>query len=311
MGSHIDSVPEGGKYDGCVGSLGAIEVVQTLVERGIRTRHPIEILIFQNEEGGLVGSRPVNGELGEAELKVTNASGRSRREGIAFIGGDPDALATARRKAGAFAAYLELHIEQGGILDEKNLDIGVVEGIVGIGWWRVTVEGDANHAGTTPMNRRKDALVAAARFVDAATGTLETRAAGHDRRQLRVERTRPTSSRVGADARDPQPRSDEDAALRRRASVSRASRPKPTRFNLQPIDHHDPSLADDNVRHVIDATARTLGLATLSMPSKTKHDAQSIARLAPMGMIFIPARAATVTGDGYWHPRSPMGGTCY
>ena len=301
MGSHIDSVPEGGKYDGCLGSLGAIEVVQTLAESGVRTRHPIEVLIFQNEEGGLVGSRAVNGELGEAELGVTNASGRTRREGIAFIGGDPAALATARRKVGDFAAYLELHIEQGGILDEKHLDIGVVEGIVGIGWWRVTVEGDANHAGTTPMNQRKDALVAAARFVDAVyrhaleTPGRQVMTVG----QLRVEPNAPNviPGRVELTL---EIRDLERAKIARlfddaRALAERLGSETGTRFGLQPIDHHDPALADDGVRRTIDSAARALGLATHSMPSGAGHDAQSIARLAPMGMIFIPSAA------GYSH----------
>jgi N-carbamoyl-L-amino-acid hydrolase len=295
IGSHVDSVPEGGKYDGCVGSLGAIEVAQTLVERGIRTRHPIEVFIFQNEEGGLVGSRAVNGELGEAELKVTNASGRPRREGMAFIGGDPDALATARRKPGDFAAYLELHIEQGGILDEKRLDIGVIEGIVGIAWWRVTVDGDANHAGTTPMNRRKDALVAAARFVDAVhrhaieTPGRQVMTIG----QLRVE---PNAANVipGRVELTLEIRDLERAKIARlfddaRALAERLGSETGARFSFQPIDHHDPALADEGVRSVIDAAARALGLSTHSMPSGAGHDAQSMGRLAPMGMIFIPS----------------------
>jgi N-carbamoyl-L-amino-acid hydrolase len=295
MGSHIDSVPEGGKYDGCVGSLAAIEVVQTLGERGIRSRHPIEVLIFQNEEAGLVGSRAVNGELGEAELKVTNASGRTRSEGIAFIGGDPGALASARRKPGDFAAYLELHIEQGGILDEKRLDIGIVEGIVGIGWWRVTVEGDANHAGTTPMTRRKDALVAAARFVDAVhrhaleTPGRQVMTVG----QLRVEpgaaNVIPGRVELTLEIRD----LDRAKILKlfddARAIGERLGAETGTRFGFQRIDGHDPALADEGVRRAIDTAARGLGLSALSMPSGAGHDAQSIARLAPMGMIFIPS----------------------
>jgi N-carbamoyl-L-amino-acid hydrolase len=295
MGSHVDSVPEGGKYDGCVGSLSAIEVVQTLGERGIRTRHPIEVLIFQNEESGLVGSRAVNGELGEAELTVTNTSGRTRSEGIAFIGGDPARLATARRKPGEFAAYLELHIEQGGILDEKRLDVGIVEGIVGIGWWRVTVEGDANHAGTTPMNRRKDALVAAARFVDAVhrhaleTPGRQVMTVG----QLRVEPGAPNvvPGRVELTL---EIRELDRAKIARlfadaRALGERIGSETGTRFTFQWIDGHDPALADEGVRRVIDGAARGLNLSTLSMPSGAGHDAQSMARLAPMGMIFIPS----------------------
>src|SRR5438132_6049837 len=167
FGSHIDSVPEGGNFDGDVGSLGAIEVAQTLAEKNIVTQHPLEVVIFQNEEGGLIGSRAMDGELTERELDLVSRSGKTIREGIKFIGGDPTKLSTVKRAKGSIAAYLELHVEQGGILEKEKIDIGVVEGIVGINWWDVTFEGFANHAGTTPMNQRQDALLAAAKFIEA------------------------------------------------------------------------------------------------------------------------------------------------
>src|SRR5881394_2599921 len=167
FGSHIDSVPEGGNYDGDVGSLGAIEVAQTLAENNVMLRHPIEVIIFQNEEGGLIGSEAVIGALTERELELVNKSGKTVRDGIKFIGGDLSKLATVKREKGSIAAYLELHIEQGGTLEAERVDIGVVEGIVGINWWDVTIEGFANHAGTTAMNNRQDALLAAAKFIEA------------------------------------------------------------------------------------------------------------------------------------------------
>src|SRR5205814_9042926 len=123
--------------------------------------------IFQNEEGGLIGSEAVVGQLSEKELELVNKSGKPVREGIKFIGGDVSKLATVKREKGSIAAYLELHIEQGGILEAEKIDIGVVEGIVGINWWDVTIEGFANHAGTTAMNNRQDALLAAAKFIEA------------------------------------------------------------------------------------------------------------------------------------------------
>src|SRR5215204_4308746 len=167
IGSHVDSVPEGGNYDGVVGSMGAIEVAHTLAENHVTMRHPLEVVIFQNEEGGLIGSRAMDGELTEKELDLVSRSGKPIREGIKFIGGDPLRLAEMRRKKGDIAAYLELHIEQGGILDSEKIKIGVVEGIVGINWWDVMIEGFANHAGTTAMNNRQDALLAAAKFIQA------------------------------------------------------------------------------------------------------------------------------------------------
>jgi N-carbamoyl-L-amino-acid hydrolase len=167
IGSHVDSVPQGGNYDGVVGSLGAIEVAQILAESHLTLRHPLEVLIFQNEEGGLQGSRAISGELREEDLDLATRSGKTLREGITFIGGDPTQLSAVRRKPGHIFANLEVHIEQRGSLATEKIDIGVVEGIVGNRRWDVTIEGFANHAGTTPMNQRRDALLAAAKFIEA------------------------------------------------------------------------------------------------------------------------------------------------
>ncbi len=141
MGSHIDSVPEGGNYDGDVGSLSAIEVAQTLSENKLTTRHPLEVIIFADEEGGTIGSHALSADITDKQLNLVSNSGKTIRDGIKFIGGDPDKLASIRRKRGGIAAYLELHIEQGGILDTEKINIGVVEGIVGITQWEVKIEG--------------------------------------------------------------------------------------------------------------------------------------------------------------------------
>jgi beta-ureidopropionase / N-carbamoyl-L-amino-acid hydrolase len=167
IGSHVDSVPQGGNFDGVVGSLGAIEVAQTLAENHLTLRHPLEVLIFQNEEGGLKGSRAISGELREEELSQATRSGKTLRDGMVFSGGDPAHIADVHRKKGDIFAYLELHIQQGGSLAAEKIDIGVVEGIVGNRRWDVTIEGKANHAGTTPMNKRQDAMLAAAKFIEA------------------------------------------------------------------------------------------------------------------------------------------------
>ncbi|MEK7833182.1 MAG: Zn-dependent hydrolase, partial [Acidobacteriota bacterium] len=167
IGSHIDSVPQGGSYDGQVGSMGAIEVAETLAENNVKLRHPLEVVIFQNEEGGTIGSHAIAKGLTERELNLVTNSKKTIREGIKFIGGDPDKLASVVRKKGDIAAYVELHIEQGGILHQEKINIGVVEGIVSVNWWDVQIEGFANHAGTTPMNGRRDALLAAAKYIEA------------------------------------------------------------------------------------------------------------------------------------------------
>ena len=165
LGSHIDTVPLAGAYDGVLGVMAAIECVQVLGEHGFRARHPLEVIVFANEEGGLTGSRALAGRLNVDALEESSRSGLSIRQGIAALGGNADRISRAILRPGEVKAYLELHIEQGGSLESEGIDIGIVEGFVGIRWWDVTVTGVANHAGTTPMNARQDALLAAAKLV--------------------------------------------------------------------------------------------------------------------------------------------------
>ena len=162
FGSHIDSVPGGGNYDGDVGSIGAIEVAQVLHENGILTRHPLEVVVFSDEESSFLGSRAMVGDTRHETLELMSHSGKTVAEGLRAIGGDPERVNTARRNPGDLTAFIELHIEQGAILHDEEIDIGVVEGIVGIRWWDVVITGSANHAGTTPMNKRRDAMLTAA-----------------------------------------------------------------------------------------------------------------------------------------------------
>jgi len=168
FGSHIDSVPHGGNFDGDVGSLGAIEVIRTLNEAQVKTRHSLEVVIWTNEEGGrfysgLFGSSAAAGILPADIAERKDDNGEKLSNWLARMGGDATKIATARIAPGSVAGYLELHIEQGAVLDEAKVPIGVVQGIVGISLRTCTATGFANHAGTTPMNRRKDALAAASR----------------------------------------------------------------------------------------------------------------------------------------------------
>ncbi|MBC7827611.1 MAG: hydantoinase/carbamoylase family amidase, partial [Chitinophagaceae bacterium] len=150
FGSHIDMVPDGGNYDGTLGSLSALEAVEVLNEQKIITNHPLEVIVFADEEGSMVGSKAIAGLITPGMLTQISHAGLTISEGVRCIGGNPDLIANCKRKKGDIHAFLELHIEQGGILEFENLQVGVVEGIVGIDHWEVTVEGFANHAGTTP-----------------------------------------------------------------------------------------------------------------------------------------------------------------
>ena len=295
MGSHIDSVPEGGNYDGDVGSLGAIEVAHTLAESHLSTRHPLEIIVFQNEEGGLVGSSAISGALTDQELDLESRSGKTVRDGIAFIGGDPTKLGAARRQRGDIAAYLELHVEQGGVLEAGKIDIGVVEGIVGNSRWDVTVEGFANHAGTTPMNRRQDALLAAARFVESvnrvvtAQPGLQVGTVGRIQALPGAYNVIPGKVVMGLDLRDLDAARINSLYQEIYAEAQRIATESGTTFVFQELSVNAPAPTDGRIRQIIGDSAKQLGLSTLLMPSGATHDAQDMARLGPIGMIFIPS----------------------
>jgi len=297
FGSHIDTVPEGGNYDGVVGSLGAIEAAQTLGENKLTTRHPLEVIIFQNEEGGLIGSRAIDGELTEKELDLVSRSGKTIRQGIKFLGGNPDQLASVRRKPGDIAAYLELHIEQGGILDSQKINIGVVEGIVGINWWDVTIEGFANHAGTTPMDKRQDALLAAAKFIESVNRIVtgiqgrQVGTVGRIQALPGAPNVIPGKVILSLELRDLEAQKINSLYQKIEAESQRIATATNTKFAFQEINVNVPAPTDSRIRGLITAAARELGLTTKELPSGAGHDAQDMARLGPVGMIFIPSAA--------------------
>ncbi|HZS08577.1 MAG TPA: Zn-dependent hydrolase [Blastocatellia bacterium] len=295
IGSHIDSVPEGGNYDGDGGSMGAIEVAQTLAENNVTLRHPLEVIIFANEEGGTIGSHAIAAGLTEKQLGLVTNSGKTIRDGIRFIGGDPDKLAGARRKRGDIAAYVELHIEQGGILHAEKINIGVVEGIVGINWWDVMVEGFANHAGTTPMNRRRDALLAAAKFVDAVNRVVtgipgrQVGTVGKIQALPGAYNVIPGRVLTSLELRDLDESKVQTMFRQIQAEVQKIEQATGTKFDFRQTNATPPAPTDASVRRVIDETARQLGLTTKLMPSGAGHDAQEMSLLGPVGMIFIPS----------------------
>jgi N-carbamoyl-L-amino-acid hydrolase len=295
IGSHIDSVPEGGNYDGDVGSLGAIEVAQTLNERGVRLRHPLEVIIFENEEGVMLGSTAIARGADAARLNSVSQSGKIVRDGIKFLGGDPDRIGQARRQPGSITAYVELHIEQGAVLEQQHVQIGIVEGIVGILDSEVTVEGFANHAGTTPMDQRHDALLSAARFVE-KFNLLVTSVPGSQVGTVGWIKAEPGAYNVipgkvilGMELRDLDARTIKALFYRSREAADEIGRLNGSTFHFTSEDVSAPALTDKSLQELIGVTAKRLGLSTKIMPSGAGHDAQEMANLGPIGMIFIPS----------------------
>jgi len=295
IGSHIDSVPMGGNYDGDVGSLSAIEVAHVLQEKQITLRHPLEVIIFQNEEGGTVGSQALGEGLDEKHLNLVSNSGKTIREGTRIVGGDPERLVSARRQPGSIAGYFELHIEQGGTLEREKIDIGVVEGIVGNGRWDVTIDGFANHAGSTPMNQRHDALLAGAKFIE-AVNRIVTSIPGRQVGTVGKIQAIPGAYNVvpgrvvlGLDVRDLDQEKIDTLFSKMRNEAEQIGQASGTKFSFHQVVADKPALTDPRLRQIIADAAKQLNLSTKLLPSGATHDAQSMARLAPVGMIFVPS----------------------
>jgi N-carbamoyl-L-amino-acid hydrolase len=294
IGSHVDSVPAGGNFDGALGSLAAIEVLRTLHDRGVSLRHPLDVVIWSNEEGGTIGSGLAAGSLSPDVLSVT-LNGVMRGDGLRRIGGDPGRLASAVIPRGAIAAYLELHIEQSGRLDQAGIKIGVVDGIVAIDEYQVEIVGVANHAGTTPMPDRRNALLAAARFVEAVQEEVvrepgrQVGTVGHIEVSPNVRNIVPGRAVCSLELRDLDAGRIRAIAARIEARAVAIAKETGTTIIITALEHDPPALADPSIQRRIEAAAASLGLSTMHLPSGAGHDAASMATIGPMGMIFVPS----------------------
>jgi beta-ureidopropionase / N-carbamoyl-L-amino-acid hydrolase len=299
FGSHIDSVPNGGNFDGDLGSLAAIEVLQTLNEARIATQRGLEVVVWQNEEGyafnnGLAGSRAAAGHLEPGELDAV-WNGVKKADAIRKIGGNPDRIAEGKRPPGSFACYLELHIEQGGTLERAGIPIGVVEGIVAIDRYDVEVRGFANHAGTTPMPERQDALVAASLLTVAVNEIVRAEpgkqvgTVGQLNVSPNVPNIVPGTVRMVVELRDLSAKKIASLGEKIQARAKAIATQTRTEVVMRPAAHHDAALANPDVQKSIEAACGRLGLKSQRLPSGAGHDAQMMALLGPMGMIFVPS----------------------
>jgi beta-ureidopropionase / N-carbamoyl-L-amino-acid hydrolase len=301
VGSHIDSVPHGGNFDGDVGSLGAIEVIRSLNEQKLRTRHSLEVVVWTNEEGGrfysgLFGSSGAAGILSANIAERRDDAGEKLSDWLTRMGGDASRIKEAKIAPGSVAGYVELHIEQGAVLDEAKVPIGVVQGIVGILDRTCTAVGFANHAGTTPMNRRKDALAAASRAVLAVREEVR----GETGRQVGTVgwmKIEPGATNViPGQVKFPVELRDLDAEKIKRIDARILQRfesiekEEDVQINCTAPDLAQPALTTPAFRDAISVSAKEAGLNTMELPSGAGHDAQNVARFAPIGMIFVPSR---------------------
>jgi beta-ureidopropionase / N-carbamoyl-L-amino-acid hydrolase len=301
FGSHIDSVMHGGNFDGDVGSMGAIEVMRALNDGKVKTRHPLEAVIWTNEEGnhfglGTLGSGVAAGLLGPEILARKDDQGLTLADWLKRYGQEPAHLADARIPAGALAAFLELHIEQGPYLDEGKIPIGVVQGIVALKRWKCSTAGFANHAGTTPMNRRRDALAAASRDVLAVREVVRAET-GRQVGTVGYMKAEPGAINViPGRAEFPVELRDLDAAKVDRmwegiqGKFKQIDKEENVETQCTPLDDVAAANADPGIQNAIRDAAKSLGLASMDLPSAAVQDSQQIAKIAPMGMIFVPSR---------------------
>ena len=301
FGSHIDSVPSGGNFDGDLGTLAGIGVVEACNRAGLRTRHPLEVVVWAAEEGvafnrGLSASRIVAGDVAPSDMDPV-WTGMRRGDAIQRIGGDPLRIMDARKPKGTWRAYLELHIEQGGYLERDTLNIGVVQGIVAIERFEARITGVANHAGTTPMAERQDASLAAARLTLAVNEIVRR----HPGRQVgtvgkldlkpNAPNVVPGSAVAIIELRDLSVELLKKIAEEIRARAKTIADETKTTIDIVPASSNAPAIADTAVQDVIERVSGDLRLSSQRMPSGAGHDAQMMAQLAPMGMIFVPSVA--------------------
>lgn len=298
-GSHTDTVPGGGRFDGVVGVLGAIEMVELFREAGVRLTHELRVVDFANEEGNpqgvkLVGSRAISGQLAAGDLAATDAEGTRLADLLRGAGLSPEQATSCRWHPREVAAFLELHIEQGPVLEQHGVALGVVTRICGIANFVVDVVGRRDHAGTTPMNQRRDAMCAAAGTILAverlaAAGGDSVGTVGNLTTSPELTNVVSEQARLTGEFRSP--RAERMAELQQQLAAATASLDEEwhTSSTVNWGQFDPPTPMDELVSAELAKAARTVGHDALRVYSGATHDTVQMARLGPTGMIFIPS----------------------
>jgi beta-ureidopropionase / N-carbamoyl-L-amino-acid hydrolase len=294
-GSHIDTVPVGGRFDGCLGVLAGIEVAKVFQESQIRLRHPFEVIVFSDEENSVIGCKAIAGNAPTDPERYRRKDDTSIQDCLKNVGGDWEQLHTAKRDRHQIAAFIELHVEQGGVLEALDKQIGVVTGIVGQYRFMVTIIGRPNHAGTTPMHMRKDALVAASQLVLAINRLgVETKGeqvatVGHMTVLPNATNVVPARVDMSIDLRDLSEENLQYLITQIEKECEAIAASTGTEFTIEQKLHVLPTLANPELMEAIANVCQELKLSYDYLPSRAGHDAQEIGRFTDMGMIFVPS----------------------
>lgn len=302
IGSHIDSVPNGGRFDGTLGVIGGIEVVQVLHDANIRHKLPIEVVAFCDEEGarfesGLFGSRGMVGRVTDGDLNRVDGDGISRYEALCSAGVDPRRMADSIRRRGDIEVYLEMHIEQGPFLESIHQPVGIVTGIAGVAWLTISLIGEAGHAGTVPMNLRRDPMMGAAEVILAVerackSGQVTTTVGtvGKIHAQPGSSNVIPGKVEFTVDIRDIEQRQRDDTILRVKSALDRICRDRSLEYRIEEGLNIQSVQCSTEVVGIIEESARKLHLDPVKMVSGAGHDAMAMADICDVGMIFVRCR---------------------
>ena len=294
-GSHIDTVPCGGKFDGNLGVLAGIEVACTLQENNIVLDHPFEVIVFADEEDTMIGGRAMAGTASLNAADYRRKDGRPIDECVNVAGGNWEQLSLSKRTRDDICAFVELHVEQGGVLETARKQIGVVEGIVGLQRYQIHITGRPNHAGTPPMDQRQDALVAAAQIV-LAVNRLGKRPPGHQVATVGALQVWPNAANIvpgqvqcSLDVRDLNQDVIDALVSDLKQELIQVARETGTHIEIVPQLNVAPSPAADHIQTIIAEVSDRFGLSHMPMPSRAGHDALEMGRFTDMGMIFVPS----------------------
>lgn len=295
-GSHIDTVPVGGWYDGCLGVLAGIEVVRVLHENEIRLHHALEVIVFTDEERSVIGSKAMAGQIKEGPDYYCRLDGTPIQPCLEKVGGDWAQIHMAKRDRAELVAFVELHVEQGGVLEHLQMPIGIVTGVVGQYRFAVDVVGRPNHAGTTPMLMRKDALVAAAQIVLAVnqlaveTPGDQVATVGFLNVSPNATNTVPGKVDLRIDLRDLAEPHLQDLVEQLERQIKAIAIATGTEIAMRQTLHIQPTPSANHIMRTIEQVCEELHLDYTHLPSRAGHDAQEIGRIVDMGMIFVPSQ---------------------
>ena len=301
VGSHIDSVPNGGFYDGTLGVMAGLEALTAIKEAGIKLKRPLWLINFSCEESSrfktaTIGSKIISGKLGLQRLhELKDEDGISLFEAMSAAGFKPQNLDEAILKENSLHAYLELHIEQGPVLERSGISVGVVSGIAAPIRFEITIHGKADHSGATPMNMRSDALLAASHIIIAANKFAKNKktavaTVGYVHAKPGVLNVVPGEARLGVDLRDIDKKSLEVLNLDLRNFVAGLLSCRLNfSYEIRELSSDEPVKLSEHAINLLKDEAKKLGIKTLTLPSGAGHDAMNLTKLASsVGMLFIP-----------------------